>query len=68
MKHQREILDQRLTNMKQGVNSSLVHLTNLQGYIDGQLNKNADNFKNIKDTLVNEVEEIKDFLEWVQNQ
>jgi len=68
MKHQKEIYGQRLVNMKQGVNSSLVHLTNLQTYINGQLNKNPDNFKDTINFLVDEVEEIKEFLEWVKEQ
>ena len=68
MKHQKEICSQRLRNMREGINSSLIYLTNLQENLGSQLNKTADDYESIKENLVIEIEEIRDFLDWVKEQ
>lgn len=64
MKHQEEILRQRLLNAKSGI-------ANVQGHIDyfrerlmAQIKNDTLNIKFVEE----EIEEIKDLLTWIENQ
>jgi len=68
MKHQKEIFGQRIVNMKAGIDTSLVFLGILQDDLDKQLNSNTDDFDKIKEILVQDIQEIREFINWVKNQ
>lgn len=65
MKHHQEIAKQRYFNARAGIATSEVHIQALQDKIS---NLKAKDFEDNKESLVEELEEIKEFLIWVKNQ
>lgn len=60
MKHQQEITGQRLNNMKSGIKQSISYLDG----INSMLSIDKPDIESIKE----EMDELKDFLLWIQTQ
>jgi len=64
MKHQYAIYSQSIKNLKSGINTAALALTDLQANVE-QININYENSAKLIENSIQEIEEIKDFLAWI---
>lgn len=69
MKHQREILGQRLGNMQSGIETAEKHLDDIKHEVSNILNlvKNDNSVSNLVSEITSDLDELKDFMIWIRN-
>lgn len=70
MKHQREILGQRLANMKSGVERAEGHVESIKNEVSNILNlvKDDNSVDNLVKEITSNLDELADFIRWIKEQ